>query len=83
MAISGQAPRTTRRGERRNDRRKTLVAQVERRHDPKPDKGLGIDSAIISVCPEGLRRMEAEQLNQIAHHLANLKDRTADLRRYL
>jgi len=27
--------------------------------------------------------MEAEQLNQIAHHLASLKDRTADLRRYL
>jgi hypothetical protein len=37
----------------------------------------------ITDCPKRSHAMEAEQLNQIAGKIANLRDRSADLRRYL
>ena len=39
-------------------------------------------SAIIFVCVEGTS-MEAERVNQVAASLADLKQRAAELRRYL
>jgi hypothetical protein len=58
---------------------------------PKPSDGSaarlarksGVRSAIISDSPQGLPAMEAERVNQIAASLADLRQRTAELRRYL
>ena len=40
-------------------------------------------TAIMNVVRRKSRAMEAEHLNAIANTLAGLKDRTAELRRYL
>jgi hypothetical protein len=51
---------------------------------PSCDKDLALDRARIAVrkTPAG-PPMEAEQLNQIANTLADLKTRSAEMRRYL
>ena len=50
---------------------------------PKAGVGSPLRSAIIYDCPQGLPAMEAERVNQISASLADLKQRTAELRRYL
>jgi pantothenate synthetase len=61
------------------------IPSARPRQTLRDDKGLAMSGRYNDRLPEPSRKhaMEAEHVNAIANALAGLKDRTAQLRRYL